>query len=398
MIAGRAFFPYAVYRVGCNMTDIQFTMIPCRNQLGPEVWEVWDRLYHHCPAAPIFHHPEWTEIATRTGHVTDLTGIIYFVHKRPFALLPIRRRTAWTAEIVAPAAVEYPVWLVDPVDEEAAWTGLSQWFKRASHLQLLSLGRYSDQERVARYVHYAAQHGLAICSQPVEPVNVLSLPASWQEFLKTLAKSTRGNLHNTENRLRRDFPDLSIAIFTAADPWEDAMNTLMHHAYLRWQHHAINIFAQSQQRVYFRETMRWAVNAGYAAIHVLRVNGIQIAAATVLRHPRQDLAHYYLVGRDAGPAYQHYRAGIVLLSHIIRWSIDQGLRELHMGQGRFDYKAQLGADEQPLWELYLAHSPQQAHYWRKIDAAIQLARSMPGAIRSRLPRKAALESGEAIRA
>lgn len=368
------------------MTDIQFSIVPCPNQIQPEVREVWERLFHHHPAAPIFQHPEWTAIATRTGLVTGLTNIIFSLHQHPVAMLSIHRRTAWTAEVIAPEAVDYPAWLVEPDSEEAALTGLIRWFKEASHLRLLSLGRYCDPERVAHYSEYAAQHGLALCAQPVDPVNVLSLPTCWQAYEKNLGKTTRRNMHHTENRIHRDFPDFTITILTAGDPWNEALETLMRHSFLRWQHHPANVFAQSRKRLFIRESMRWAINEGYATVHQLSVNGTQIAAATILRYPRQDIAHHFLLGRDPSPAYQHYRAGIVLHCHTIRWCIDQGLRELRMGQGHFAYKTEFGAHEQPQWELFLAHSPQQALYWRKIDAAIQMARSLPNAISFQLQR------------
>ncbi len=368
------------------MTDIEFTTVPFQNAFKPEVRDAWDNLYHRQPGAPIFHHPEWMAIATHTSLVAGVTSIIFSRNQHPVALLPIHRRTAWSAEVIAPEAVDYPFWLVEPSNEEAAWHGLLQWFRSASRLRLLSLGRYSDPERIARYSRYVALHGLTLCAQPVDPVNILSLPTSWQEYERTLGKTTRRHLRYTENRIRRDFPDFSIAMLTSNDPWEEALETLMRQAYHRWQHEPANIFAQRNKRSFFRKSMRWAISEGFATVHLLRVNGTQIAAATLLRLPRQDCAHYFLVGRDSTPTYQPYRAGIVLLSHIIRWSINQGIRELRMGQGHFFYKTSLGASEYPQWELFLAYSPQQARYWRKIDAAFQVARRLPSALHFRLRR------------
>ncbi|MHB9132512.1 MAG: GNAT family N-acetyltransferase [Armatimonadota bacterium] len=374
------------------MTDLQYTdvgyaMLPCRGELDSTIRRLWEYIYRNNPALPIFHHPDWMSIAAHTGLIPTWMNVIFQRGDHPIALLPIQQRTPWTAEVISPYVPDHPAWLMEPDTLDAVWAGLAHWFTRDSKLRLLNLGRYCDPRILTLFTQCADAHGLVLYAQQVSPSNVLLLPESWQVYEAGLGKSIRGNLRNTENRIQRDFPDLSVELLTARDPWEEALEILLEHSAQRWQHDPTNEFAKPTHLAFYREAMRWAIECGYAAIHVLRVQGKQIAGATVLHLPEQDIAHYHVVGRDTSPEYVRYRAGIVLLCRIIRWAIQQRLREIRMGQGQFAYKVNFGATEREQWELFLARSPRQIAYWRKIDAAIQQVRQLPATLRFHLQRQ-----------
>jgi CelD/BcsL family acetyltransferase involved in cellulose biosynthesis len=148
----------------------------------------------------------------------------------------------------------------------------------------------------------------------------ISLPSSFEEYLKRLSKSLRTDI-------RRGFenPDLKIE---RSDDWE----VFFHLHRQRWKQKRLpGAFLKKHERLHRRFA---ELSPGEAELLILRHQGTPIGAIYLMHSPTATF--FYQSGMD--PAASRYSPGTLLVAEAIRGSIEDGKRVFDFCRGDEPYK------------------------------------------------------------
>lgn len=340
--------------------------------LDGRIRAIWEQLVACNPEAPLFCYPEWNEFGSKAGLVKPGRLLIIRHNGQPIGLFPLQRRTPWTAGITVPLAQDYSPILLDPALRAQAWAIFWDWFYRQSGLKLTLLGRYQDEQQLAQLQQAAEEVGVYSYLRQVNSRALLALPENWDAFLAGLPPKRRYTVRHTEDLLQQQYPDATTELLTDVAQCLDATERLMQLSCRQFQGtDNRSAFHNRNTRNFYREAMRWAVERGYAALHVLRAGDTDIALATSMHIPHQQIAYYHQVGRNIDALPNAVSPGLLVLCQVARWAIARGARVLDLGH-LMPYKAAIGGQEIKQWELFAAPSPQTAAVFSKIDIALQM--------------------------
>jgi CelD/BcsL family acetyltransferase involved in cellulose biosynthesis len=161
-----------------------------------------------------------------------------------------------------------------------------------------------------------------------EPVAILTLPRSWDEYLAGLHKHMRHEL----TRKRRRAHDARVR---SADADTFAADLERFFAFLRSARGAKGRFLTVPIERFLRE----ALTPSTARLDVLEADGRPLAATVGFQGPRTY--HLYNMGYD--PAAARLSPGIVLLTALIERAIDEQQERFDFMRGLEHYKLQFGA-------------------------------------------------------
>ena len=185
----------------------------------------------------------------------------------------------------------------------------------------------------------ARGRGYAVDDQFEDVCPIISLPATWDDYLATLNKHQR---HEIRRKLRK-IEDEARAEYRRA-PAPDALDAALDHFVRlhRLSHTDKARFMDDRMEAFFRAMTRVQGQAGRVELNLLTVDGAP--AATMVNFRYGDRLLVYNSGYD--PALRpSLSSGIVLLCLCIRDAIERGLRLFDFLQGDEEYKLRFGAQK-----------------------------------------------------
>ncbi len=178
--------------------------------------------------------------------------------------------------------------------------------------------------------------------------NVAALPASWDDYLAARPRKFRKALrqHHRAFDAHGGFTVRMITDPAEALPLLDRLDGLQRERVAgRGKRYVLDRPAYSQ---FYRAVLDHGAAQRFAMLSVLESAGTVVAIAYSLLHQQScttvRLAHL-------GAEWDRCSPGIVLVSEIIRWLIENGVRRFDLGAGGYDYKKRLGCEAEPLLTL-----------------------------------------------
>lgn len=168
---------------------------------------------------------------------------------------------------------------------------------------------------------------------------VISLPATWDDYLATLNKHQR---HEVRRKLRKisEEAQFSYRIFMSGPDLAGAVDHFF--ALHRLSHTDKARFMDERMEGFFRAMTATLGEAGWTELSLLTIDDMPAAAMLNFRYGDRLLV--YNSGYD--PAYRpNLSSGIVLLSLCIQGAVGRGLRYFDFLQGDEEYKYRFGAQE-----------------------------------------------------
>jgi CelD/BcsL family acetyltransferase involved in cellulose biosynthesis len=160
------------------------------------------------------------------------------------------------------------------------------------------------------------------------------LPDSWEKFLAELSKNTRYNVKRRIRNLERDF---TVKFYL----WQDqatvpaAMERLAILHTNRWADRGTSRSWVSPEYDSFHQSVaRDFAGLGWLHLSCLELNGE--IAGMYYDYLYNNRIFYYQAGFD--PAYKKYSPGLVLRAYVIRKAIEDGVREVDLLKGAYDFK------------------------------------------------------------
>jgi len=360
-----------------SLSELRTETVCWNDGLTSLVRDEWKALVTRVQA-PVFCYPEWLELAAAAGVVKPYCILIILLGQRVIGIIPLRKRTRWSAEVCYPLADNIPAIIIDPQAEELAWQGFTQWYCRTENIGLLSLGRWPDTPFLEKMQQITRGAGLFSFTRKMLPDIWITFPNSWEEYFDSLGQSTRKNLQRRERQFTRDFgDDFSIELLTGANISSEIVEELIRQHRLRWHGQRGCHFDSPRNAAFYREVIRWAAGKGYLTMPILRLRGKPITLYTVFHIPGQDCAYGHIIVRDLTALPNNYSPGTVLMTHFFREAIARGIRHYSLGIGTPYYKTLFGGQEYPRSELFIGRSEQNATVLAKVDSAVQILRHLP---------------------
>lgn len=210
---------------------------------------------------------------------------------------------------------------------------------------------------------------------PVLPVRGLD----WEGWMKTKSSHLRSQIRRLERKLAREH-ELAFRLAEDPDRLQDDLTTFFELHRTRWDATGESVAFAGAREAFHRDFAARALERGWLRLWFADVDGTPVAGSYGIRFSGSDWC--YQVGRD--PEWNHYRVGFVLLSHTIRTSFEDGMRDFRFGLGDEPYKDRF-AEEDPGLETVLAGPGAVTWAASRLAAA---GRRLPPDVRQKIVRRA----------
>lgn len=226
--------------------------------------------------------------------------------------------------------------LVEPEWEESATRSLLEW-PRSKPLRMPNL---APDACLMRWVPRLTE-----CSREQTDSNpVLPLPASFEDYLRTLSKHQRHELRRKMRRAERLGGPLTFVLDAKAERVDDFLR--LHRA----SHPDKHAFMDERMEIFFRTLLaNWAAD-GMLNLALLEARGQALAA--MLQVASGPVLHLYNSGFD--PEHRELAPGVALLGMCLQDAIARGFEEYDLLRGTERYKYDLGGQDRPVWRLDVA--------------------------------------------
>lgn len=168
------------------------------------------------------------------------------------------------------------------------------------------------------------------------------LPATWEEYTKSLGKKRRANIGYYERNLRKHFQEVVFAVSDTQTIAEDTEAFFALHQ-RRWNARWLpGAFAHASVRRFHYDMAQSLLAGGFLRLHTLTLDGR--TEATLYCFHKGDTTYYYLGGFE--PELARFSIGSVLTARAIRHAIEvDHAKNFDFLRGNESYKYAWGATD-----------------------------------------------------
>ena len=339
----------------------------------------------------IFLTPQWITnwFAAVDGAATPAVVVAEDASGRWRGVLPMARSTAsWgparlkvtdfagaqitTSDHLAPVAAEG--------DEDAVWECLRPWIEaEARSAHLLRFSGMDDGPMAARVSALATRPGWRTREPVREVVPFLELPATYEDYERSLSSNRRQQVRRFGRRLREQSEPVRFCTNEEVRSLDEVITDMARLHSALWQSRGLpGTLGQPAMQRFVRDFCRAAHEAGWLRLHQLYLGDRMVAAILVLHWGHT--ASYYQSGWDLTLANLH--VGELVLVHSIRCAIEEHMRIYDLLRGGESYK-----------DRYATGSVSQVSYEfaarpiGKLKVLASSARALLGQLKRRLRRR-----------
>jgi CelD/BcsL family acetyltransferase involved in cellulose biosynthesis len=198
-------------------------------------------------------------------------------------------------------------------------------------------------------VDYADRSGLEFSLDQEETSAVLLLPGDWDEYEAGLDSKNRHELRRKRRRLGRDHPDAEFRT-AAPETLEADLKVFidMHRGAEGMKGH----FMKPEIATFFERVARAFMELDWLRLDLLEIGGKAIASTFSFELD----GTFYLYNSAYEPDMARLSPGFVLVTELIKRSIEKGLTRFDFLRGPERYKYQLGAQAVPLNNVLIRSS------------------------------------------
>jgi CelD/BcsL family acetyltransferase involved in cellulose biosynthesis len=318
--------------------------------LGEEAFGLpaWRALLRRDPTATIFATPEWHRVWWEEFHDgKDLYVLVLRAGNEVQAIAPLyRKREDGKAVVRFVGGIDLTDYLgpicvpgCQPAVAEALLGWLAgpelDWDEFDAHNLPVPAG-FADH-----LVERGDALGFDFDLEQEETAALLPLPASWDDYLAGLPSKVRHELRRKRRRLEREHPDARVRRATAETLEADLKTFIeMHRGAQGLKGH----FMRPEIATFFERMAHAFEPLGWLRLDLLEVGGRAIASTFGFELE----GTFYLYNSAYEPDAARLSPGLVLVSELVRSSIELGLHTFDFLRGPERYKYELGAQAVPL--------------------------------------------------
>jgi len=181
------------------------------------------------------------------------------------------------------------------------------------------------------------EYALSECSTCVR----VALPDNWEDYKKSLGRSTRKDLNYDENRLDKAFNvDFAVRAENTQD-LSEMVNELQEIHQNRWvQAGGKGAFYQGWMKSLDGDIVKGCADRGVLRYFALYVDGRPVAGLSGFS--LRDIIYTHTMSVSMDEKYRKFSIGNVLLQKALKWSIENGYRIFDLSRGDEQYKFKFG--------------------------------------------------------
>ena len=302
--------------------------------------ESWERLYAADPHRHVFMSwawldaylytvpPGWTIAVFREGDEL-IAALPLQVRSVPSRALPVARELAFAGDPVA----DYGGMLCRPGREADAVRAF------AATIQTLGWDRAAFRDdadpRLDALLTLLQPDGRTFVQTGETRCLRTTLPASWDDYKKSLGRTTRGKTARSLRRLQEALPRFRVSSPSDADV-DAHVEAMVRVNHARWGGNL------RSARARFGRLFRAAYDRGCLRLHVAWDGERAIAGVASFTDPVGGTYNLYQLGYD--DAYAKFSPGKAVLGHAIRDAIERGYQVFDFLRGDEEYKASYAAE------------------------------------------------------
>lgn len=327
-----------------SMTDLEVEV------LGEEAFRLpaWRALLDRDPRRSIFATPQWHRVWWEEfGSGKDLFVLVMGTGAATEAIVPLYRKRAQGRAVLRFVGgidlTDYLGPVCAPGSHAAVAHSLLEWLVRSgvewdefdAHNLPVPAG-FADH-----LVERADALGFDFDLEQEETAALLVLPPSWDGYLASLPSKERHELRRKRRRLEREHPDARVRRATAETLEADLKTFVeMHRGAQGHKGH----FMRPEIATFFERMARSFEPLGWLRLDLLEIGGRAVASTFGF----ELQGTFYLYNSAYEPDAARLSPGLVLVSELVRSSIEQGLEIFDFLRGPERYKYELGAQAVPL--------------------------------------------------
>jgi len=308
----------------------------------------WRSLLERDPNRQVFAYPEWNRAwweEFKEGK--DLFLMTMRRGSEPVAIVPLYRRVDGGRKMLRFIGgidlTDYLGPICSLEDRPAVADALVGWLETTDvdwevfdgHNMPVPLG-FSEF-----LVERADARGFSITMDQEETSAVLPLPTDWDAYLASLDSKQRHELRRKRRRLEREHPDAVLRTATPESLERDFKTFVgMHRGAEGHKGH----FMRPEIATFFWRLAEAYMARGWLRLDLLEVGGTAVASTFGFEIERK----FYLYNSAYEPDAARLSPGLVLVSELVKGSIEKGLELFDFLRGPERYKYELGAQAVPL--------------------------------------------------
>lgn len=205
---------------------------------------------------------------------------------------------------------------------------------------------FAHQGHGAHLAQMPADDGLIECAQKsgwtiseAEACPVLALPASYDEYVRSLGKNMREQIKRYPKRLEKEF-QVEYQLADNPSAVQNALTDLFKLHGARWrQRGQTGVLATARRQKFHRAVCAAFFEKNHLRLWTLRCNG---APACVLLNYVYGGKYYFFIG-GFDPNLMRWSVGTCLFAQVFKSAIEEGAREFDFLRGEEEYKYRYGA-------------------------------------------------------
>jgi CelD/BcsL family acetyltransferase involved in cellulose biosynthesis len=194
-----------------------------------------------------------------------------------------------------------------------------------------------------------------------EKCPVLSLPPTWDEYLKQLGKNMREQIKRYPRRLEKEFA-VEYSLARTPDEISCGLDDLFRLHGQRWRARGqTGVLATPRRQKFHRAVCAAFLKKDWLRLWTLRCNG---DAVCVLLNYFYNHKYYFFIGGFA-PEYSRWSVGTCLFSKVFQHAITEGATEFDFLKGEEEYKYRFGAQNRDYKTLSWFRDSPRGQYLRR---------------------------------
>jgi CelD/BcsL family acetyltransferase involved in cellulose biosynthesis len=189
------------------------------------------------------------------------------------------------------------------------------------------------------------EKGLSCSVEEMDRAPFVSLPGSFEEYLKRLGRKERHELRRKMRRAGELLPDLAFRVTRTAEELAADLPSFV--GLHRKSHPAKEAFMDEAMATLFGEVAEGFLASGSLRLAFLSTRGVDVAS--VFQFRADDALLLYNSGYD--PAHRAASPGLVLIARSIGQAVDEGCAEYDFLRGTERYKNDLGGVDRLVYRL-----------------------------------------------
>jgi CelD/BcsL family acetyltransferase involved in cellulose biosynthesis len=311
----------------------------------------WKELLANYPLATTFSTPEWLLSWWRSfGRDQELLVAGFFSDSRlvalaPFSLTPFRVANTIPLRQLRLMGdgskdsdnLDLPV--IPGFENRFAASLLHFLESQRNHWGFGELNTLPPQSPGAKALQELLARKKWVAIEKQRPASVITLPATWEEYLQRRSSEDQKNLTRYARRLEKRYA-VQIYRCSAENQLPKCLEALFEHHQARWEAAGERgSFGSHERREFYYELSRSLLPRGGLDLWVLELNGVVVAAQFGFRYGRQ----VFQLQEGNNPAHNSDRVGFVLRGHVMKQLIADGIQTYDFLGGDLGYKARWGA-------------------------------------------------------